>query len=208
MHAADDALSALFAGEAAAVCVRPDGRIHVADTLPRLVLPGSFNPLHAGHIGLAAAAASLVGKAAAFELSICNADKPPLGLAEVRRRLSQFIWLAPLWLTRAPTFREKADLFPGATFAVGADTAERVLQHRFYQNSEASLAAALEHLRLRGCRFLIAGRLNAGGRFVGRDDLGIPAGAGELFHAIPAQQFRLDVSSTEMRAAASAYFAR
>ncbi len=204
MQPDDDALSALFAQEVYAVCVRPDGRIHIPHTLPRLLLPGSFNPLHAGHIGLARVAASLVGNAAEFELSVCNADKPSLAPAEVRRRLSQFFWLAPVWLTRAPTFREKADLFPGAVFAVGSDTAARIVQPRFYEGCEGGMDAALDYIRQRGCRFLVAGRLDASGQFLGRDDLCLPHAVRELFDPIPEHRFRHDLSSTGLRALTAA----
>ncbi len=186
-------------GAQPAVCVRADGRIHVPDALPKILLPGSFNPLHAGHIALARVATQLLGASAAFELTVSNADKPPLEPAEVRRRLAQFAWLAPLWLTRAPTFREKAALFPGVTFVVGADTAARIVEHRFYEHSEAQMHAALTDIRNQGCRFLVAGRVDAEGRFLGRDDLPLPHAARDLFDAIPAERFRFDVSSTQLR---------
>ena len=116
---------------------------------PSLLLPGSFNPLHAGHLGLAKIASEFAGAPAAFDLSVLNADKPPLADEEVRRRLDQFAWRAPVWLTRAPTYAEKAELFPGCVFVVGADTAARVVQPRFYQDSEGRMAGALDHLRPR-----------------------------------------------------------
>jgi hypothetical protein len=105
-------------------------------------------------------------------------------------------------LTRAPTFRDKADLFPGATFVVGADTAARIVEHRFYEHSPARMHEALTHVRRRGCRFLVAGRVDAAGQFLCRDDLPLPDEARDLFDAIPAEQFRLDVSSTQLRPAA------
>jgi hypothetical protein len=136
-------------------------------------LPGSFNPLHAGHVALAETAAALTGFPAAFELTIVNADKPPLPAEEVRRRLTQFTWKAPLWLTRAPTFAAKAELFPGAVFVVGADTAERIVQPRFYGGSDGELDRAMNGLCERGCRFLVAGRMNAEGKFADLDSLNI-----------------------------------
>jgi hypothetical protein len=199
MSGADDPLSAFFAGQLLAVCVRPDGRIHVPDAKPRALLPGSFNPLHAGHVALARVAAELLGAPAAFELSVLNADKPPLPRKEIRRRFSQFAWLAPLWLTRAPTFREKAALFPGAVFVVGADTAARIVEHRFYENSESRLHKALACIHQVGCRFLVAGRVDPAGRFLGLHDLCLPEAARDLFSAIPPERFRLDLSSTQLR---------
>ena len=89
-------------------------------------------------------------------------------------RLVQFGMRAPIWLTRAPTFAEKARLFPNAVFAVGADTAERILQPRFYQDSAERMLAALDEVRQHGCRFLVAGRVDREGKFLGLEDLAIP----------------------------------
>lgn len=198
-HASGDVLAALDEGSLAAVCVERDGKFRKDAPLPRLLLPGSFNPLHAGHVALAEMAASLTGFSAAFELTIVNADKPPLPAEEVRRRLAQFAWKAPLWLTRAPTFAAKAELFPGAVFVVGADTAERIVQSRFYGGSDSDLDRAMNELCGRGCRFLVAGRVNAEGRFADLDSLNIPARYRNLFTTIPADCFRIDLSSTQLR---------
>ena len=94
------------------VCVKPNGRLSREGT-PGLLVPGSFNPLHHGHLGLAAAAASRTGRPAAFELSVVNVDKPPLAEREVRRRVAQFAWRAEIWLTRSPTSSRRPGCSPG-----------------------------------------------------------------------------------------------
>ncbi len=196
--AADGPLAAFLAGARPALLVEPDGRVRTDAPPPPLLLPGSFNPLHHGHTALAEVAAATVGAPAAFELTVVNADKPGLADEEVRRRLEQFAWRARLWLTRAPTFPEKARLFPGATFVVGADTAARIVEPRFY-GGEAGRDAALADFRSRGCRFLVAGRADGEGRFVALDDLTIPGPHRDLFAGIPGDPFRVDVSSTDLR---------
>jgi hypothetical protein len=104
-----------------------------------------------------------------------------------------------VWLTRAPTYTEKAELFPGCLFVIGADTAERIVQPRFYGDSEQRMADALARFRAANCRFLTAGRLDKAGRFVGLDDLALPAVYRDLFQSIPERAFRMDLSSTELR---------
>jgi len=182
--------------------VLPDGQVRPDGPKPAVLVPGSFNPIHAGHWALAEVAVRLTGNPAAFEMSVSNVDKSPLALEEVNQRLSQFAWRAPVWLTRAPTFAEKARLFPGATFVVGCDTAQRIVEPRYYGNDPARMAEALASIRASGCRFLVAGRIDASGRFVSCRDLPIADECRDLFTEIPESAFRLDVSSTQLRAAA------
>lgn len=169
---------------------------------PVLLLPGSFNPLHQGHLGLWAVASRRAGRAGAFELSVTNVEKAALDEGEVRRRVQQFHDVAPLWLTRAPTFLDKARLFGGTTFVVGADTAARVVLPRFYGDSLEKMRSALNEIRQRGGRFLVAGRVDGTG-FVGLDQLAIPGEFADLFAGIPEAEFREDVSSTQLRTTAS-----
>jgi hypothetical protein len=194
-----DPLSRLFQGETTHVCVDVDGRLSIQIARPTLLVPGAFNPVHEGHRGLAAAAQRLTGLPPAFELSITNVDKPALIPEEIQRRRQQFTWRARVWLTRAPTFAEKATLFPGTTFVVGADTAARIIARCYYDESEMAMKQALDHIRGQGCRFLVAGRVDGDRRFVDLAQVGVPAAFQELFTAIPETDFRLDISSTELR---------
>ena len=181
--------------------IQPDGEIRAGGDPPKAILSGSFNPLHAGHTGLAEAASAILGQPVAFEVSAVNADKPPLEPGLLLDRLSQFAGRWPVVAGNAPTFVEKSLLYPGATFVVGFDTAARVLEPRYYGDSRGAMLAALRELAGRGNRFLVAGREGQDGRYRERGDLAIPDGFGELFAAIPARSFRNDVSSTEIRTA-------
>jgi hypothetical protein len=208
-----DLISLLVRGELPAFCAEPDGRLSGMDggTLPTCptaarpaaVLAGAFNPVHEGHWLLASVAARILGMPVAFELSATNVDKPPLAVAEIRRRLQQFTWGLPVWVTRAPTFAEKASLFPGTVFVVGADTAERIVAPRYYGDSETRMAEALEHIRRQGCRFLVAGREDGAGHHLGLEDLGIPETYRDLFSGIPKADFHVPISSTSLREQAS-----
>jgi nicotinic acid mononucleotide adenylyltransferase len=162
-------------------------------------LSGAFNPLHDGHRGLADVAGRLLGLAVAFELSVANVDKPPLAEAEVRRRLAPFVEQAPVWLSRAPRFVDKAALFPGAVFVVGADTALRLVDTRYYDGDAAQVHNALAKIRDHRCTFLVACRVDAFGQCVELVDVPLPSDFRSLFGAIPATVFRLDVSSTQIR---------
>ena len=195
--ALDDPLGLLFAGELDVVEMRPDGILaSEVERGQRLLLSGSFNPLHEGHEGLAAAAGQLSGRRPSLELSIENVDKPPLQRSEVESRLAQMRGRFPVVATRAPTFVQKARLFGGCHFAIGYDTAVRLLQGQYYEGGEQGLAAALEEFAAGGCRFWVAGRVD-GDAYRTLADIDVPAQYADLFAPVP---FRMDISSTELRA--------
>ena len=194
-----DPIARLLAGVLDRVTAWPDGQLAVSAPAPSVVLPGSFNPLHDGHLLLVRVAEDLRNAPAAFEISVVNVDKPPLTADEVRARLAQFVGRARVELTRAPTFLEKSRLFPGATFVVGADTAERLVATRYYDNDER-MTAAFQEIADRGCRFLVAVRVDGTGRVRSLADVAVPPAFAHLFTAIPESRFRLDSSSSDIRA--------
>jgi len=191
----------LHTGEA--LHVAADGQMQFAATgcCPRspILFPGSFNPIHQGHWDLARIAEQMLGEPVAFEMSVRNVDKPTMTAAEIRARLRPFNWQASVWLTHAPRFVDKAAIFPGATFVVGADTALRIVSPRYYEDDAERMLARLAEIAERGCRFLVACRVDARQQCIGLRDLPIPGTFRSLFDEIPAERFRWDVSSTELR---------
>jgi hypothetical protein len=199
--AAVDTIDRLLAGELDRVTVQPDGQIMMLSApQPFVLFPGSFDPLHEGHVLLARVAEELRQQPLAFEISVTNVDKPPLAGKTVRRRLAQFAWKSPVELTRAPTFLDKSRLFPGTTFVIGADTAERLVAPKYYGDDELRMHEALEEIANSGSRFLVAVRLDAAGRVRALNDIPVPRRYADLFTEIPEYRFRFDTSSSEIRA--------
>ncbi|MBM3340826.1 MAG: hypothetical protein FJY56_01740 [Betaproteobacteria bacterium] len=191
----------VWTGHRTYVWLLPHGEVlpHLAER-PRGLIPGSFNPVHAGHRELRTVAAEMLGGPVAFELTIANADKPRLDFHSIEERLTQFHHEL-LAVTCAPLFIDKARLFPDTAFVIGFDTAVRLIDPRFYGDSEMRMQAALAELRSLGARFLVAGRLTQGG-FQTANDLPGLARFGDLFTSIPESRFRADISSTALRKAA------
>jgi Cytidylyltransferase-like len=195
-----DTIDRLLAGELDRVTVQPDGQMMLSAPRPLVLLPGSFNPVHEGHVLLARIAEELRQQPLSFEISVTNVDKPPLSGKTVRHRLAQFAWKWPVELTRAPTFVEKSRLFPGATFVIGADTAERLVAPKYYGDDEVRMHVALEEIADSGCNFLVAVRIDAAGRVHALNDIPVPRRYADLFTEIPEHRFRFDTSSSEIRA--------
>lgn len=168
----------------------------------RVLLSGSFNPLHSGHRHLLAAAQRISGREPALELSITNVDKAELGYGELIERVVPLQGEFPLAITRAPTFVEKSRLFPGIWFVIGYDTARRLVEPDYYEGSAEAMVRALEEIGAAGCRFLVAGRIEDG-LFRTLDDIVLPVGIDpDLLQAVPENEFRNDASSTQIRQSA------
>jgi nicotinamide mononucleotide (NMN) deamidase PncC len=164
----------------------------------RAIFSGAFNPLHDGHRRMAQMAEELLGVPVEFEISIENVDKPPLDYTEMAERAAQFASFTRLWFSRAATFEQKSALFPNATFVVGADTIVRIADARYSGREPPNALAAIEQIAAHGARFLVFGR-TLNGEFQTLAQLGLPPQLLALCHEISLDQFRADLSSTELR---------
>lgn len=253
-----------------------------------LIVPGSFNPPHSGHVGLANAAVSALRRlrrkeeeaeesntissraywsrysslsstvsvsstassssavlkrmwstvdeytseqssdpTVFFEMSVTNADKPPLDPIEVERRVNMFVSSPSLkeadmpkdWavlLTNAPLFSQKSDildnLIPGdsgrrkMSFVLGTDTMVRIINPKYYENSREKMIDALVDMKDKGVHFIVGGRLEQGTdssipTFVNGDEevKSLPPNVQQMFTLLTEEEFRLDISSTELR---------
>ena len=94
-------------------------------------------------------------------------------------------------------------MFPGSHFALGYDTFVRLLDVSYYQDSRERMDEVLSTLESVGTRFAVGGRYNKErGVFEQLDrealEARVPEPYRHMFTAV--QDFRVDLSSTELRA--------
>lgn len=133
-----------------------------SDNNPQVILSSSLNPLTKNHLEMARVAAEITKQRIWLEMSIKNADKPPIDYIEYKKRIkianqriadANASYIAGIIITNAGTFTEKSQILP-ATFVIGADTYNRLPDPKFYGGHEQMLRA-LDEVKRNGIRFLV-----------------------------------------------------
>ena len=196
----------LYADQISALVISPNGE--VSESLPDhpLVLAGSFNPLHDGHRRMLEAASVIVDRAAYYEISITNVDKPVLRQEELERRAARVTSTGnSIIVTKAPRFTEKSSILPGSMFVIGFDTYIRLMDKRYYtdhvEGERSPVENSLELIFENRCGFVVAGRVGDQNHFRGLHDVEfkVPVRYRSMFIELTEEQFRSDLSSTEIR---------
>lgn len=120
-----------------------------------IVFPGSFNPIHKNHIEIAKIVSSKYGRPVNLEISIENPDKQSINYQDVMNRMNHIRphlktdYVEDVIITRLPFFIDKANLWKGASFVVGSDTFNRIVDPEYYADYETAMET------LSGNRFIV-----------------------------------------------------
>lgn len=147
---------------------------------------------------MAAIASDILSQPVCPEISLVNVDKPVLDYSVAAERVADANQLGQVILTRAARFVEKAELFRDATFIIGADTALRLDEVRYYNSDTVLRDKALDQIGYRGSRFLVFGR-KIEHEFMDAGALNLSPLLRELCQFVPATEFRNDISSSQLR---------
>jgi len=136
-----------------------DDKYIINPTLKNIViLPGSFNPIHDGHISMLQNACALNHTDGIFEMCVVNADKPPLSFDEIIARIATFN-SKPVVLTNAPLFTDKDKLFPGVSYAIGVDTAIRLINPKYTHGDGDLMIENILKMTFNNTKFYVGSRL-------------------------------------------------
>lgn len=154
-----------------------------------VVYPGSWNPLHEGHLDIINTTKQIVQVPVYLELSVDNADKGMLSYFEVFARHDRAINMI---VTHAPTFVDKVNFFAKEgqrlIFVVGADTWLRIQDPKY----AGDIDELYEIFKLNNVNFLVFARNGIEIKTNTKmDEL--------LIESDIAWNFNKDISSTELR---------
>ena len=159
-----------------------------------IILSGSFNPLHEGHIELLKASSKEFKKNPLYEISIKNVDKSKINFNDLINRINQFKSLGKLVVTNSAKFEEKSNIFKKSIFVIGYDTALRLVDDKYYDDD---FRKSLKIIEKNNCSFLVSGRI-INKKYKKPNNINFEE-YDYLFNILSEEKFRIDISSTELR---------
>ncbi|HEX4338351.1 MAG TPA: hypothetical protein VH062_20740 [Polyangiaceae bacterium] len=156
-----------------------------------LAFPGTFDPPHAGHLGMAAAVTTMTGTEPVFWVTAEPPHKVAVPFTELLRRARLLRGHTTLFTRGEPLYLDKARRYPGSHFVIGTDALVRMLDPKWGH----AVDALIDEFRRLGTRFYVTSRVIDGTLVTLHDLAGAPK---DLCVEVPG---RWDVSSTEIRRA-------
>lgn len=175
-------------------CIDEEGSELNIDLKNSLILSGSFNPLHKGHIKLLKVSMNEYQFKPIYEISISNVDKSKIEFKDLLIRINQFKSLGKLVITNSANFREKSFIFKKSIFVIGYDTALRLIEKKYYKND---IEMAFTDIKKNGCSFLVAGRF-INNKYNNASTIDFNEFK-KFFYILAEEKFRLDISSSQLR---------
>lgn len=106
-----------------------------------IIFPGSFNPIHEGHIGMVKEVYQRTGNKVYLEISIKNVDKPTIDYIDIDNRINNILSvtdegfiqaLGGIIISNTALFFDKIWMYPfKGTYIVGSDTVNRLFDRKY-----------------------------------------------------------------------------